>query len=192
MQIDPRRIAGPWKAGYTLAEHTVSSEFLGYNEQGHPKFDTVRSDIGEQVYRLKYQGDTRAVPKLARVAAGFVTSKALPIDLVVALPPSKKRAVQPVSAIAEQLANTLKVPYDPKGLRKVQDTPELKALAELDERRKALAGAFAAGDVAGRNVLLFDDLYRSGASMEEAAATLLAAGAKAVYALALTRTRSNR
>lgn len=192
MQIDPRRFSGPWKVGYSLAPHTVSSEFLGYNEQGHPKFDTVRSDIGEQLYRLKYQGDSSAIPKLARVAAEFVASKSFPVDLVVALPPSKKRAVQPVSAIAETVAKALNVQYDAKGLRKLQETPELKSLDDVNERRKALAGAFKAGDVEGHTVLLFDDLYRSGASMEEAAATLLAAGAKAVYALALTRTRSNR
>ncbi len=60
-------------------------------------------------------------------------------------------------------------------------------------REVALRGAFDVhGDVlADRCVLLLDDLYRSGASMSEAARTLLSRGRVAsVVALALTRTRS--
>jgi predicted amidophosphoribosyltransferase len=193
MKIEPQKFSGPWKAGYSLAQHTISAEFLGYNEQGHPKFDTIRSDVGEQLYRLKYQGDSAAVAKLAALAADFVAGKGFPVDLVVPLPPSRARAIQPVASIAERVAKRLKIGYDAKGLRKVKDTPELKSLTELDDRKKALQGAFAASpSVRGNAVLLFDDLYRSGASMEEAALALLAGGAKSVYALALTRTRRKR
>lgn len=195
MKIDPRSISGPWKAGYSLALHTLSADFLGHNEQGHPKFDTVRSEVGEALYQLKYQGDAASVRRLAKVAADFVAQKGFPIDIVVPLPPSKKRAVQPVAAIAEEVARQLKVAYDSKSLRKVKETPELKSLTELEDRKEALKGAFVASptSVKGRAVLLFDDLYRSGASMQEATRTLLeSGGAAAVYALALTRTRKNR
>lgn len=89
----------------------------------------------------------------------------------------------------------LGIAYASKALAKVKETPELKSLTELEERRAALIGAFAASPAAlrGKVVLLFDDLYRSGASMQEAALSILNAGdVKAVYAVALTRTRSNR
>ena len=71
---------------------------------------------------------------------------------------------------------------------------DLKSVADLKERKKALKGAYVpSAAVKGKTILLFDDLYRSGASMQEAARTLLEAGeAVAVYALALTRTRTNR
>ena len=194
MEIDLASITGPWKSGYTLALHTVKSEFLGDDEQGRPRFDTTRSAVGEALYRLKYQSSAKAAAKLARVSAEFVLKKGFPVDLVVALPPSKKRLVQPVALIAEEVAKRLKVPYDSKGLRKVKDTPELKSLTDLKERKKALKGAYVpSAAVKGKTILLFDDLYRSGASMQEAARTLLEAGeAAAVYALALTRTRTNR
>lgn len=194
MKISPRAIAGPWKAGFTLDEHTVSSDFLGYNEQGHAVYDTVRSEVGELVYRLKYQGDQSAVPPLARVVAEFISSKDLPIDVVVPLPPSKQRSVQPVRSIAASVAKRLDIAYDSRALRKVRESPELKSMTELKDRRAALAGAFIASAEAlkGKSVLLLDDLYRSGASMEEAARAIRKSGAKAVYALALTRTRTNR
>lgn len=194
MDIDPSSIAGPSKAGYALALHTVRSEFLGYNEQGHAKYDTTRSAVGEALYRLKYQGQTSSATKLAKAAADFVSAKGFSVELVVALPPSKKRTVQPVALIAEEIAKRLRVPYDSKGLRKVKETPELKSLTELKEREKALKGAYVpSASVKGKTVLLFDDLYRSGESMQEAARTLVGAGeATAVYVLALTRTRINR
>lgn len=195
MKIDPLTISGPWKAGFSLAPHMLSAKFLGYNEQGHPKFDTVRSEIGERLYQLKYQGNSSAVQELAGVAAEFVTSKRLPVEVVVPLPPSKKRTIQPVAAIAEEVAKRLNISYDSKALRKIKETPELKSLVELEDRKAALDGAFAASPAffQGKVVLLFDDLYRSGASMQEATRSILdSGGAKAVYALALTRTRANR
>jgi len=59
------------------------------------------------VYRLKYQSDQATVPRLARVVAEFIVSKKLLIDVVVPLPPSKQRRVQPVRSIAESVANDL-------------------------------------------------------------------------------------
>jgi len=194
MRISPRPITGPWKAGFTLDEHTVSSEFLGYNDRGHAQYETVRSEIGELLYRLKYQGDSSGVELLSRVTADFVSGKGLPIDIVVPIPPSKQRSVQPVALIAKSVASRLDIAYDSKALRKVKETPQLKSMTELIDRRAALAGAFSVstGKLDGKSVLLLDDLYRSGASMEEAARAIRASGAKAVYALALTRTRTKR
>jgi predicted amidophosphoribosyltransferase len=66
-------------------------------------------------------------------------------------------------------------------------------MADMAEREAALAGAFEVRGIAlaGKQVLLFDDLYRSGASMREAARTLRTQGRVAsLRALALTRTRS--
>ena len=46
--------------------------------------------------------------------------------------------------------------------------------------------------VAERRVLLFDDLFRSGATMNAITKGLRAAGAAEVFALAITRSRSKR
>jgi len=123
MRISPRAITGPWKAGFTLDEHTVRSEFLGYNERGSAQYETVRSEIGELLYRLKNQGDSSGAELLSRVAADFVSGKGLPIDIVVPLPPSKQRSVQPVALIAKSVASRLDIAYDSKALRKVKRNP---------------------------------------------------------------------
>ena len=75
----------------------------------------------------------------------------------------------------------------------VQETPELKNVYAYDERLCLLDGAhrIETSVVEGRMILLFDDLYRSGATMNAITAALYDEGAVAdVYALAITRTRS--
>ena len=59
----------------------------------------------------------------------------------------------------------------------------------LAQKRANVAGAFAVrGPVRGRRLLVVDDLYDSGATLEEATRALLVAGVEAVYVLTLTRT----
>jgi competence protein ComFC len=193
MDIDPGSIVGPWDVGFTLDVHTTSAEFLGYDLDGRPQFDTVRSELGEKLFQLKYRGDRAASTSLAAVAADFIRERRIGLDVVVPVPPSKVRAFQPLAAIASQLATRLGVAYDPGSLVKVRETPELKSVEEMAEREAALQGAFGVRgqSLRGKRVLLFDDLYRSGASMREAARTLRAQGGVAGLAvLALTRTRS--
>lgn len=67
----------------------------------------------------------------------------------------------------------------------------MKDIGDFAERVKALEAAFTVGkDLEGKQVLLLDDLLQSGATMNVAASTLRKnGGVKAVYAIALTRTR---
>lgn len=193
MKINPVPIYGPWDLGITLDSHTISAEFLGYDLHGNPQFDTLRSELGELLFQLKYRGDRRASATLAAVAAQFIRKNRIALDLVVPVPPSRVRPFQPLMAIAAALANELGIAYDPRVLKKVKETGELKSVAEMKEREEALRGAFDVDDnaLAGRRVLLLDDLYRSGASMREAANTLRSRGrVRSLTVLALTRTRS--
>ncbi len=64
-----------------------------------------------------------------------------------------------------------------------------KELHTLAQKRANVAGAFAVrGEVRGRHVLLVDDLYDSGATLEEITRLLLRQGAGQVNVLTLTRT----
>lgn len=193
--MNPRRIKGPWKDGYTLDEHTISSVPIGYDEFGHTLFDTKRSDVGERLYQLKYRGDRSQIAPLAKAAQGFVKNWGVMAQLVVPVPPTRVRSFQPVVAVAEQLADLLGVPLDSATIRRTTRARELKGVTDPAQRAELLSNAFRAEGTAlrGKHVLLFDDLYRSGATMK-AVSQLLAneAGASAVFALALTRTRSIR
>jgi competence protein ComFC len=80
-------------------------------------------------------------------------------------------------------------------LPKTRETPQLKNIFDLDERLKALDGVHTVDAAAtqGRKILLFDDLYRSGATMDAITNVLYEQGKAAdVFALTITRTRSFR
>ena len=189
-----RRIIGNWREGFALDIHTVSSLPIGYNEYGHMQFDTTRSLIGELLYKLKTKRDTSVVDEIADTASAFLGRWNQPIDIIVPVPPSNQRSVQPVSLIADALSTRLGKPVA-DCVAKTREARQLKNVFDLDERLRLLDGLYtvAAGAVEGRRVLLFDDLYRSGATMNAISEVLQQRGRAAdVVALAITRTRSFR
>jgi len=102
INISPKQIKGNWTAGYALDIHTLSSEFIGHNEYGHPQFDTKYSDMGQLLNRLKYKSDKSVLGMIVEVAGEFLNSKNWPVDLIVPVPPSRSvRAFQPVIAVAK-------------------------------------------------------------------------------------------
>lgn len=192
MNLNPRRLGGAWDDGWTLDRHVNSSDFLGYNEQGHPQFETTRTQLGELLYRLKYKGDWTAVAPIAQAAANFVRDWNPGIDVIVPAPPSKQRHTQPLFQIAAELGQLLNLPVDTVSVRKIQVTPELKNV-DRDQRAELIAAAHSIepGTLDAKRILLLDDLYQTGATLDAIARLLKGAGgATAVFALALTRARS--
>ena len=192
IEIKPQKVSGAWNEGYTLDRHTLSSVMTGYNAYGHPEFDTKRSPIGELVYRLKYKSDSESIEPLAQTAKEFLDTWDIHPDLVVPVPPSNvMRRNQPVIEIARRFSALSKLKLCESCLTKVKSTAQLKDKTDLVEKLEELKNAFevSAKDVAGKRVLIFDDLYDSGATMNTIAKELVKAGAHAVYVLALTRTR---
>ena len=99
------------------------------------------------------------------------------------------RKTQPVLSIATAIAERLHIPLCTDRIVKVKQTPQLKDITEYDKRMEALKDAFTVSPerTAGRSLLLFDDLYGSGATVRHIVGGLKNLGnAKAVYLLTLT------
>jgi competence protein ComFC len=192
-QIQPKRIYGKWGLGYVLDNHTVKSVFLGYDAYGHEQYETQRSELGELLYRLKYRNDRSVVGVITETVAVFLQSQQWPIDLIVPVPASKPRLIQPVVELAREVGKRLSLPVKENAVLKVQATQQLKDVYQYQARLKLLEGVYQADPaiIAGKNLLLLDDLYRSGATLNVISATAKAMGAANVYVLALTKTRSN-
>jgi competence protein ComFC len=188
VEINPKYLRGPWDSGFALDKHTRISTYLGVDQWGHDRYETTRSPIGELLYQLKYRSDQSAVEPLAEAAAKFL-AQLWAMDAIVPVPPSNARNSQPVVAVADVIAAKLGVPICVGCLTKVKQTPQLKDITEYDKRKEVLSGAFAADPklTAGKRLLLFDDLYGSGATVGHIAEVLKKDGqAKAVYLLTLT------
>ena len=192
--LHPIKLTGSWQEGFALDVHTVSSTFLGYDEYGHEVFDTQRSPIGELLYQLKYKADKTAIKEIVAAASNFLVSDwKISVDAIVPVPPSKtNRPIQPVIVIAKGISTSLQIAYV-EALVKTKGTPELKNIFDYQRRSELLKDAFdiRGPEVKGKNILLFDDLFRSGATLNAITQVLYNIGkAKKVYVLSLTKTRS--
>ncbi len=192
-KFNPRKIYGSWSDGYVLDLHSTGSTYIGDNEFGHPQFETHRTEVGELLFRLKYRSDEAALKELVEAASSFIREWAVRASIIVPVPPTRAyRKRQPVARRADELAGRRKIPAVHDAIRKHKQFGELKNVYDGEERRKLLEGAFEVNSsrVRGHRVLLVDDLYRSGATMNAIAIVLLSSGATAVYAFAFTQTRS--
>ena len=193
--LNPQGIKGPWKTGIVLDWHTVGSQMVGHNEFGHPIFETQRSALGELLFRFKYRNDKEALAEILKEIVGYLAGRAEGrFETVVPTPPSNpSRTV--TKEIAMGLAAGLKIAYSESALVKTKSTAELKSVADLEVRKEMLRDAFRVDrkEVEGKGILLVDDLYRSGATLEAAAEAIARQGnPRAIYVLALTRTRVHR
>lgn len=199
IKLNPQKLAGNWFEGYALDYHTLSSTFLGYDAFGHKVFENNYSEIGELLYKLKYKSNKSVLNDIIEATKYFLKQEWKIIDkldAIIPIPPSNvRRAVQPVIEIAIGLNAKLQIPLYKDILEKINETPELKNIFEFDKRLELLQDNFSASSdlIRGKNILLFDDLFRSGATLNAATSTLYEKGEAAkIYVLTLTRTRSLR
>lgn len=173
MQVQIRQIVGNWDCGYALHKHTLSSEYIGDDANGHPQFDTTRSEPGEALFRLKYRADWTNAAPIAAAVHSHIFPLLEKVDLIIPMPPSTVRAKQPVDEIAKELAKLSGIPVFHNIVVKAptpSGSPQLKNLRSKAEKEAALEGRFTINDEITDegtwNALMLDDLFDTGATME--------------------------
>jgi ComF family protein len=136
------------------------------------------------IHALKFRGELALAPYLGKIL--FQQAKAM--DLVVPVPLSAARLRERGYNQSVEIARALGRPLETALCTRTRDTPEQAALP-LAERRRNVKGAFAcARRLEGKSVAVVDDVMTTGATLEELAATLKAAGAARVENWVLART----
>ena len=176
MDVVLRQLHGPWNAGWALNKHMIRSTHLGDDEYGRPRFESVRTDVGEATYQLKYRQDWGQVQPLAKALLDHVVPRLAAIGFIVPMPASTVRARQPVTEVAQALSALSGIPVFPDLLYRSRAGKFLKDLQTKEEKIEAIGDSFAVHDTiqgAGHwNVLAIDDLFHTGASLEAACAAL--------------------
>ena len=116
--------------------------------------------------------------------------KALHVDVVLPIPLNSKkfrsRGYNQAGLLAKGIAGVLKIPVDTKYLQRTSWTEPQKSLSPV-QRYQNLKQAFCVQGQAGKyhSVLLVDDIYTTGSTMDACAAVLKAAGVRYVYFVSL-------
>ncbi len=136
------------------------------------------------VHALKFRGELALAPLLASVLSEKVRE---PVDHVIAVPLSPERLRRRGYNQAVEIARHLgKV--DVRLCERVRDAPPQTELA-YEERQRNVRGAFrCTRALAGASVAVVDDVMTTGATLEEIARTLKAAGAARVVNWVVART----
>ena len=115
------------------------------------------------------------------------------IDGIVPVPlhprKQRQREFNQAEYLAAGLTKVVNVPVVKRNLRRVKDTPTQTKL-DAEARRMNLRDAFAVRDgteFKGKRLVVLDDVFTTGATMDSCAKTLRGAGAKDVIALAVAR-----
>ncbi|MFZ3070372.1 MAG: phosphoribosyltransferase family protein [Anaerolineaceae bacterium] len=146
----------------------------------------------EAIHGLKYQNDLTLAYKLATLLTILVQSTDWKFDLVVPVPLSQKRLDQrgynQAALLAKPLALSMEKPFTTRGLARVRETQSQVSL-NIQQRKENVQDAFLADPVMikGRSILLVDDVFTTGATMNAAAEALHAAGSRQVFALTVAK-----
>lgn len=151
-----------------------------------------KAPVDQAVYAFKYQnrriyGKTFGA-ELAEQYGKYLRKKE--IDVIMPVPLHKKRRKNRGYNQAEILANELGkrtgIPVDGKSLKRIKETSPQKKLNDKG-RKQNIKGAFAVdGNVTGKTIVLVDDIYTTGSTLDEAARTLYRNGAEKVYFLTIS------
>jgi ComF family protein len=146
------------------------------------------------LHRLKYKRDVILADTLARLLARAWDPAEVPGEVVVPVPLSaerlRERGYNQAGLLARGFAELRHLRYAPEALRKQRHTVSQVGL-KAEQRLANVQDAFRAqpGAVAGRAVILVDDVCTTGATLIAGAEALAGAGAKSVWGFTLGRAR---
>lgn len=142
--------------------------------------------------RLKYGGKVAIAKTMARYMAPLIDGADSERVLVpVPLHRSRlwRRGFNQAAIVARELASLTGASDNPFVLRRVKRTPPLKGMSP-DQRRRTVAGAFKVRDraaVAGKTVVLIDDVLTTGSTADACARALKRAGAARIELISWAR-----
>ncbi len=166
-----------------------------------PSFDVARAGFlyeghcRELIHAFKYQNKIHLRRPLALLVleslSEFIVSHRP--DLVLPVPLHKRRlrrrGFNQAVLLGELLAREFHLPFERRALQRVRWTePQISLSA--DERRENVKGAFSVTDcvvVAGKRVMIVDDVLTTGSTVEECSRMLKRAGATEVMVVTVAR-----
>lgn len=187
--------------GTTFSDSPAASHLCGNCMENKTYFSCARAVVSyetiilDAIHQFKYGNNISVGARLASFMADFsfpdvdFTGYSLIIPVPLHIKRLRQRGFNQSLILARALAKKWQIPVNFSLLKRHKFTETQTGLHKA-ERNKNIKGAFEVGDkkiIAGKNVILVDDVYTTGATINECARILTKAGAKKVAVLTLAR-----
>lgn len=160
-----------FKKGYTCVEYT-----------------SAERDI---IHNFKYKDKAYLGRNLAEILYDRIKIEEIEFDIVIPVPmyvkKQRKRGYNQAAVLAMSLAKLMELPYGGKILVRTIDTEPMSGLGAI-ERKSNIQHAFDVpidkqSALSYKRVLLVDDVYTTGSTVDSCSAALLAAGAEEIFVI---------
>jgi competence protein ComFC len=164
-----------------------TSNLRGIITSGHFKDELLKN----MVHKYKYEGLYALAPVLARRLVVAIKKEGIRFDAITFVPISKKRERERGYNQSRLLAKEIASIYRRPILLGLTKTKETKPQVGLDKKKrgKNILGSFRyfGRNLVGKKILLIDDVYTTGATLNECALALKKRGAKSVYGAVIAK-----
>ncbi len=148
--------------------------------------------IRPAIHFLKYNNHRAVSSSLAKLLSDAYSRYGLQAEVIIPVPlhPSRleERGYNQSELLARALSDNLKLPMDSATLQRVRHTRPQVGLGLL-ERQENVVDAFLCADqkLAGQHILLIDDVWTTGSTMNACASALKKTGVASVWGLTLAK-----
>ena len=163
-----------------------------YSEQVGAQIE--KTQVGELLHRFKYQFDRDAGAELADLAIELIKGQSLlkSSDFVVTVPPSfTSRPFDPISYLAERVSKGTGIRWAKNVIKRTRVTGQQKRLFAKELKEENVKLAFGLNDhrfITDKKILLLDDLYASGCTINLISDILRRARAHKISVLVVAKT----
>lgn len=164
-----------------------------------PTFKIVRSwgifegPLRKGIHRLKYKNDIGLGSIFAELLFNMLDDLSWDIDIIMAVPLGKKRIKErgynQAVLIAKPLSKLTGIPYSENLITRIKETKSQVGMS-VPERKENMKDAFYAKPNInfGKSILIIDDVFTSGSTMESCSKALKSVGANEIFGLTIART----
>ncbi|MGI9533620.1 MAG: ComF family protein [Thermodesulfobacteriota bacterium] len=174
-----------------LCARCLKGEFYFAKARGVAYFDGLLRDL---LHGFKYRRKLHIGKILSDIFTANIPSDLNSFNLIVPVPiylkKLREREFNQTAILSKNISETVKCEYDPFTLYKIKETPPQITFEKLHERKRNVRNFFSVRDakkIKRRSILLVDDVYTTGSTVNECSRVLLNAGAASVQVLTLMR-----
>lgn len=191
--------------GTTFPDSPAESHLCGDCLDTKPHFSRARAIfsykdiIVNAIHKFKYKKDLSSGEILASFIAGYsfpdidFADYSLIIPVPLHIKRLRERGFNQALILARAIGEKQNINVDFSVLKRHKFT-QTQTGSNKKERKQNIGGAFEVSDrqkIAGKNIILIDDVYTTGATVNECAKTLMKGGAQNISVLTLARVLHN-